>query len=78
MIWDILPRTNPVNREIIKTSKMEEGFFLVSVQPLQKTYNPNSKTIVKRKNGFTLFKISWNFPKKAKYTVYLKLNYTSL
>ena len=78
IICEILPKTNPRKREIMKTSKIEEGFFLVSVHPLQKTYRPNSKTITKRKKGFTLFRISWSFSKTAKYTVYLKLNYTSL
>ncbi len=35
------------NPETKNISKTEDLFFLDSVQPLQKTYNPTRKTIIK-------------------------------
>jgi hypothetical protein len=67
IICEILPKAKPEKRDIMKTSKTEDVFFLVSKDPLQKTYIPKSKTTRKRKRELTLVNISWNFSKTAKY-----------
>lgn len=53
MIYDTLPTTKPKKRDVKYISKTEELFFLVIVQPLQKTYSPKTIIIEKYTRGLT-------------------------